>query len=110
MNDECAKVGNASRPVIQCLAILGFAHVDFVELLVNFFDHVLVDVRENADRCERLGGIRHVHLMIWHGAIDFEGGSGVGVLVGKFWWIGSTLRSVAGAPAVFILSFWCKLI
>ena len=81
MNGECAEVGNASRPVNQFLAILGFAHVDFVELLVNFFDHVLVDVRKNAERCDCLGGIRHVHLIIWHGAIVFEGGSGVVVLV-----------------------------
>ena len=62
-------------------ATLGFANVDLDELPVNFFDHVLVDVRKDADRCELLGGIRNVILMIWHGAIDFEGGSGVVDLV-----------------------------
>ena len=62
-------------------ATLGFANVDLDELPVNFFDHVLVDVRKDADRCERLGGIQNVILMIWHGAIDFEGGNGVVDLV-----------------------------
>ena len=58
----------------------------------NFFDHVLVDVRKDADRCERLGGIRNVILMIWHNAIDFEGGNGVVDLVE----IDSGLRVLCG--------------
>ena len=78
VNGECPEhlVMPAGQLFMQS-ATLGFANVDLDELPVNFFDHVLVDVRKDADRCERLGGIRNVILMIWHDAIDFEGGSGV---------------------------------